>query len=93
MVNSQRRSKARDQLRYATLGVQLLISPLRYFANNNASSLIRYALMQVIKESSTLRIGQKGSKPRPKVIYRWGKQKGQVDAFLRKQRQFNKIVK
>ena len=55
-------------------------------------SLIMYALMQGIKESSTLRIGPKGHKPRPRIIYRWGKQDGQIKKYLRERRKINKIA-
>ena len=54
--------------------------------------LIRYALMQGIKESSTLRVGPKGGKPSPRVAYRWGKQDGQVKVYLRERRKINKIA-
>jgi hypothetical protein len=37
-----------------------------------------YALMQGIKESSTLRISQKGEKPSPKIVYRYGNQDGEI---------------
>jgi hypothetical protein len=53
-------------------------------------ALIRYALMQGIKESSTLRIGPKGVEPSPRVIYHWGKQDGQVKNFLRERKQIKK---
>jgi hypothetical protein len=56
-------------------------------------SLMNYALMQGIKESSTLRIGPKGGKPSPRVVYRWGNQNGQVKAYLRERRAINKIAK
>jgi hypothetical protein len=34
--------------------------------------------MQGIKESSTLRVGLKGGKPSLRMVYRWGKQDGQI---------------
>ena len=56
-------------------------------------SLIRYALMQGIKESSTLKMRLKGGKLYPKVVYRWGKQDGQVKAYLKERRKINKTAK
>ena len=56
-------------------------------------SVRNYALMQGIKESSTLRVGPKGDKSTPRVAYRWGKQNGQVKAYLRERREINKITK
>lgn len=49
-------------------------------------SLINYAIMQSIKESSTLRVGPKGSKSSPRVVYRWGKLDGRVKFYLMKER-------
>jgi hypothetical protein len=56
-------------------------------------SLNKYALMQGIKESSTLRVGPKGEKPRPRIVYRWGKQDGQIKKYLRERREIYKILK
>lgn len=41
-----------------------------------------YALMQGIKESSTLRIGPKGDKPRPRIVGRFGNQDKEINEFL-----------
>lgn len=41
-----------------------------------------YVLMQIIKRNSTLRIGMKGDKPSPKIVYREGKQDNQIHKFL-----------
>jgi hypothetical protein len=47
--------------------------------------------MQGIKESSTLRIGNKKDKPPPKIIYLFGSQDKQISEFLEK-RQEIKII-
>jgi len=38
--------------------------------------------MQKIKRTYSLRIGFKGKKKPPKIIYRWGNQDGQIKKFL-----------
>jgi len=43
-----------------------------------------YALMQCIKEGSTLRVSPKGDKPSPKIVYRYGKQDCEIRLFLLK---------
>jgi len=42
-----------------------------------------FALMQCIKESSTLRLGSKGDKPFPRVVFRFGKQDGEIRSYLK----------
>ena len=49
----------------------------------------RYALMQCIKESSTLRISPKKQKPSPRIVYRYGKQDEQISSFLH----YRKLIK
>jgi hypothetical protein len=44
--------------------------------------LQRYVRMQCIKRSSTVRISPKEKKPSPKVVFRYGKQDGQIAKFL-----------
>jgi hypothetical protein len=46
-------------------------------------SLNAYVIMQCIKESSTLRIGTKGDKPSPRIVFRYGKQDKQIKSFLK----------
>lgn len=46
-----------------------------------------YVLMQGIKESSTLRVGNKGGKKPPKIKFRFGKQCKQVKKFLEKRKE------
>lgn len=45
-------------------------------------NLKNYVLMQCIKRSSTVRCGRKGKKPSPKVVFRFGRQDGQIARFL-----------
>jgi hypothetical protein len=45
-------------------------------------SLNGYVIMQAIKECSTLRVGSKGDKPTPRIVYRYGKQDRQIRVFL-----------
>jgi hypothetical protein len=45
-------------------------------------NLQKYALMQGIKKTSTLRIGNKGKKKPPKIIFRYGTQDKQISGFL-----------
>ncbi len=45
-------------------------------------SLNAYVIMQAIKESSTLRVGSKGDKRSPRVVFRFGKQDRQIKTFL-----------
>jgi hypothetical protein len=56
-------------------------------------SLRKYVWMQDIKESSTLRVGPKGEKPSPRVVYHFGKQDGQIKKYLRERKKINKISK
>ena len=56
-------------------------------------SLRNYVDMQGIKESSTLRVGPKGEKQRPIIIYCEGKQDGQIKKYLHERREINKIMK
>ena len=46
-----------------------------------------WVIMQLIKESSTLRISTKGRKPRPKIIYKEGEQDKEIATF----REYRKI--
>jgi len=51
-----------------------------------------YALMQGIKESSTLRIGPKGDKPIPKIIYRFSSQDHEIQKFLEYRKQIKELI-
>ena len=52
-----------------------------------------YVLMQCIKEGSTIRVSPKGDKPSPKIVYRYGKQDGQIRDFLLKRREIRDIMR
>ena len=49
-------------------------------------NLKKWAIMQGIKESSTLRVSVKGKKPAPKIVFRFGSQDRQVKKFLETRR-------
>lgn len=51
--------------------------------------LQRWLLMQCIKQGATLRVGPKGDKSPPRIIYRNGREDGQIREFL----EFRKLVK
>ena len=51
--------------------------------------LVKWFLMQCIKEESTLRVSPKGQKPSPRVVYRYGKQDQQIHSFL----QYRRLIK
>jgi len=55
--------------------------------------LTKWFLMQCIKGASTLRVSPKMDKPCPRVVYRCGKQDGQIKEFLRYRKLVNNIVK
>jgi hypothetical protein len=57
------------------------------------SKLRDYVLMQVIKESSTLRVGPKFKKPSPRIVYRYGKQDRQIQEFLDMRKTINHVSK
>ena len=50
--------------------------------------LQRWHLMQCIKEGSTLRISSKEDKPSPRIVFRFGHEKKQINEFL----DFRKVV-
>lgn len=51
--------------------------------------LVKYLQMQCIKESSTLRVSPKGEKPSPRIVYRYGKQDGEIRNFIN----YRKVIK
>jgi hypothetical protein len=53
--------------------------------------LMDYVLMQLIKESSTVRVGAKGKSGSPKIVYRWGSQSNEIKNFLEYRKKFKKI--
>jgi len=60
---------------------------------SNNPMLQKYHLMQCIKEGSTLRVGPKGDKPSPRVVYHEGKQDKQIKEFLTSRRQIKNIMR
>lgn len=54
--------------------------------------LEKWFLMQCIKEGSTLRISSKKDKPSPRIVFRHGKQNGQIQWFLRYRKLIKKIL-
>jgi len=57
------------------------------------SKLKNYALMQGIKESSTLRVGPKGEKSSPRIVYCVGKKKGEIHNYLKKREEIKYNIK
>ena len=55
--------------------------------------LIKWLLMQCIKQSSTLRISSKREKPSPRIVFRHGKQDKQINNFLKMRTLIKKIIK
>jgi hypothetical protein len=45
-------------------------------------NLKKWVDMQCIKETSTLRLGTKGDKPAPKIVFRYGSQDRQIKKLL-----------
>ncbi len=54
--------------------------------------ILRWLPMQCIKESSTLRVSPKKDKPSPRVVYRYGKQYGQIRSFLEYRQKIKSII-
>ena len=52
-----------------------------------------YVLMQGIKGSSTLRVGPKGEKPFPRIIYRYGKQDEEIHNFIKNRKEIKDLIK
>lgn len=48
--------------------------------------LRKYAMMQAIKRDSTLRMGSKGKKSPPRIVFRYGNQDKQIAVYLDTQR-------
>lgn len=55
--------------------------------------LVRYVLLQGIKEDSTLRVGWKGDKPPPRVVCREGSQGDRIRYFLSARRFLKKLLR
>lgn len=50
-----------------------------------------WVIMQLIKESSTLRISTKGKKPRPRIIYKEGEQDKEIATFRAYREKFGRF--
>jgi hypothetical protein len=57
---------------------------------SNNQNMLRYLRMQCIKKSSTLRVGPKGEKSSPRIVYRVGNQDVQIKEFLELRREIKK---
>jgi len=72
-----------------------IISWIAILSNN--PDVWKWACMQAIKESCTLRISEKptenGVKPKPRIVYRFGRQNRQVKAYLQFKRQILRLLK
>jgi len=55
-------------------------------------TLTEWLIMQLIKGSSTLRVGPKGNKPKPRIVYRHGKQDKQIKQYLEHRKKIIKNV-
>ena len=49
---------------------------------SNNQNMLRYLRMQCIKKASTLRVGPKGEKPSPRIVYREGDEDAQINEYL-----------
>lgn len=58
---------------------------------SHSKTLQTYCLMQCIKGCSTLRVSNKGEKPAPRIVYRYGNQEHNVKEFLENRRLIKKI--
>jgi hypothetical protein len=63
------------------------------FVSSFNLGLMRYLAMQCIKKESTLRLGTKGVKGCPRIVFRFGSQNCEVKNYLSHRRLVNKIVK
>jgi len=52
-------------------------------------SYTRWFVLQVIKTASTLRIGNKGEKPRPRIVHKFGRQSEEIKNFREHREAFN----
>ena len=55
--------------------------------------MLRYLRMQCIKKSSTLRVGPKGEKPSPRIVYRDGNEDAQIKEFLETRTYIKTMIK
>lgn len=55
--------------------------------------LLKWFVMQCIKESSTLRVSRKNDKPSPRIVYHEGKKDRQIRIFLENRRCIKDIIR
>jgi len=55
--------------------------------------LIKWLIMQCIKQSSTLRVSMKNKKHPPRVVFRHGEQEGQIQDFLEYRKLIKRLIK
>jgi hypothetical protein len=55
--------------------------------------LIKWFLMQCIKQSSTLRVSNKREKSSPRIVFRFGKQEQQIKCFVKNRYLIKQIIK
>jgi len=55
--------------------------------------LIKWLIMQCIKQSSTLRISDKKEKLSPRIVYRYGKEDDQIISFLEYRKLIKRIIR
>jgi hypothetical protein len=55
--------------------------------------LIKWLIMQCIKQSSTVRVSEKKEKKPPRVVFRHGKQDRQILSFLDYRKQIKRIIR
>ena len=56
-------------------------------------SMRKWFLMQCIKQSSTLRVGPKGEKTSPRIVYREGEEDEQIRSYLNQRSTIKRIIK
>lgn len=54
--------------------------------------LLKWFVMQCIKEGSTLRVSPKKEKPSLRIVYRYGKQDGQIQSFLEYRQKIKNMI-
>jgi hypothetical protein len=53
--------------------------------------LMQWFVMQIIKGSFTLRIGKKGDKPAPRIVFRYGKQDSEIENYMNIRKAFRNV--
>jgi hypothetical protein len=55
--------------------------------------LVKWLIMQCIKQSSTLRVSRKNKKHSPRIVVRHGKQDGEIQEFLEYRKLIKRIIR